>query len=329
MGFRRYTKKVSGPPARPLVAILGPTASGKSALALYLAERYQGEIVNCDSLQVYRGLDIGTAKVPPADRGSIPHHLIDLFDPGDSCDAGRFANLATSAIHGIARRGLLPILAGGTGFYLRALLDGLSPAPRRDERVRLRLGAIEERRPGRLHQFLRRLDPATAARIHPRDRQKLARAVEICLLEGRSATEVFESRPRPIEGFTTLKLALDPLRGDLRDRIGARTRAMFAAGLVEEVRGLLRGGLPPDARPLGAIGYKQACAVIEGRIAPEEAIQLAFHATCQYAKRQMTWFRREPGITFLAGFGADADVQAAAARLVERFLESLQPPSGI
>ncbi len=311
---------------RPLVAVLGPTASGKSALALCLAGRFGGEIVNCDSLQVYRGFDVGTAKTPPAERGAIPHHLLDFYDPCDPCDAGRFAVDARKAIHDITSRARLPLLAGGTGFYLRALLEGLSPAPRRDSGLRDRLGAIEDRRHGRLHRLLRRLDPVAAARIHARDRQKLVRALEICILERRPASAVFAVRPKPIEGYVVLKLTLAPERSALRARIEQRTRAIFRAGLMDEVGRLLAAGLSPDAKPLGAIGYKQARLALAGSIGLEEATQLTFHATCQYAKRQMTWFRREPGITFLPGFGDESAVQAEAARLTAEFLQSLQPP---
>lgn len=311
---------------RPLVAVLGPTASGKSALALFLAGRFGGEIVNCDSLQVYRGFDIGTAKTPPAERGAIPHHLLDFYDPCDPCDAGRFAVDARKAIDDISSRARLPLLTGGTGFYLRALLEGLSPAPSRDSGLRDRLVAMEDRRRGRLHRLLEKIDPAAASRIHAHDRQKLVRAVEICILERRPATAVFAARPKPIEGYAVLKLALAPERNALRARIGERTRAIFRAGLTDEVRLLLERGLPLDAKPLGAIGYRQARAVLEGSMGLEEATQLTFHATCQYAKRQMTWFRREPGITFLPGFGDDFGAQAEAARLTAEFLGSLQPP---
>lgn len=305
-------------PVWPLAAVLGPTASGKSDLALWLARESGGEIVNCDSLQVYRGADIGSAKTPPAARLGVPHHLIDILDPCDPCDAGRFASLARPVLREIAARGRLPILAGGTGFYLRATLDGLAPAPRRDPSLRTRLAAAEARRAGWLHRLLTRLDPPTAARIHPRDHQKLVRALEICLLARRPASSVFAAGSGPLAGFVPLKLVLLPGRESLRARILDRTRQMFAAGLVGEAR-----RLPPDAKPLEAIGYKEARAVAEGRLSQDEAIRLTFFATCQYAKRQITWFRREPGALILHGFGADPSIRQEAARLLRAFLENL------
>lgn len=329
MRFRRYTKIVSGIPARPLVAVLGPTASGKSALALLLAQQFNGEIINCDSLQIYRGLDIGTAKTPPVERLDIPHHLIDILDPRDSCDAGRFASLARPILSDVSSRGRLPILAGGTGFYLRATLDGLSPGPQRDPALRQRLLSLETRRPGRLHRLLLRLDPLTAARIHPKDHQKLVRALEICLLAGRPASLLFSTGSDPLSGIAPLRLVLIPDREELRARIALRTRQIFESGLVEEVRRLLSQGLPATAKPLEAIGYKEALDVIKGRLPLDQAIQLTFFATCQYAKRQITWFRREPGAHFLHGFGGDLSIASRAAGIVRSFLQSLQPPPSL
>ncbi|HAX41081.1 MAG TPA: tRNA (adenosine(37)-N6)-dimethylallyltransferase MiaA [Solibacterales bacterium] len=323
MRFRRYTKIVSGIPARPLVAVLGPTASGKSALALLLARQFDGEIINCDSLQIYRGFDIGTAKTPPAERLDIPHHLADILDPLESCDAGRFASLARPIIHDVSSRGRLPVLAGGTGFYLRATLDGLSPGPQRDPALRQRLLSLEARRPGRLHRLLLRLDPPTAARIHLNDHQKLVRALEICLLAGRPASRLFSAGAAPLSGFAPLKLVLLPERGALRAQIALRTRQMFETGLVEEVSQLLCQGLPATAKPFEAIGYKEALGVVEGRLSVDQAIQLTFFATCQYAKRQITWFRREPGAQYLSGFGGDLSIASSAAGIVCSFLQSL------
>lgn len=306
------------------MAVLGPTASGKSDLALGLAERFGGEIVNFDSLQVYRGLDVGTAKTPMEARRGIPHHLIDILNPLEVFDAGQFAGRARAVLEEIGARGRLPVLAGGTGFYLRALLEGLAPGPGRDEGLRRRLNAMEERREGRLHGLLRRWDPATAARIHPRDRQKLVRAVEICVLARRPASELFAGGAAGLKGFRVLKLGLSPAREALRARIRLRTRAMFAHGLVEEVRGLLAAGLPADAKPLESIGYKEACAVVAGRLSPEQAEELTFYATCQYAKRQATWFRREADLETVEGFGWEPEVAARCAARVAEFLESLQ-----
>lgn len=325
--FRRYTEIVANAPVWPLVAVLGPTASGKSGLALWLSRRFGGEIVNCDSIQLYRGLDIGSAKTPPEARGGVPHHLIDILDPGGECDAGRFAALARPVLEGIRARAALPVLAGGTGFYLRALLGGLAPGPRRDPALRRRLLHGQGRRPGVLHRLLRRLDPPTAARIHPNDHQKLVRALEICLLARRPASEVFAAGAAGLGGFAPLKLVLAPEREALRERIRARTAQIFASGLVEELRALLAAGLPADAKCLEAIGYKQAREVIEGRISEQEACRLTFFATCQYAKRQLTWFRKEPGTVLLAGFGPDTEIQDQAARLVRRHLGNLHLPA--
>jgi tRNA dimethylallyltransferase len=303
--------------------VLGPTASGKSDLALRLSGQFCGEIVNCDSVQLYRGLDTGTAKTPPEARGGVPHHLIDTLEPGEECDAGRFAALARPVLEGIRLRARLPVLAGGTGFYLRALLDGLAPGPRRDVPLRRRLLLRERRRPGLLHRLLSRWDPPTAARMHPNDHQKLVRALEICLLARRPASAVFAAGAVALRGFAALKLVLAPERDALRDRIQDRTAQIFAAGLVQEVRGLLAGGLPADVKCLEAIGYKQARAVIEGRISEQEACRLTFFATCQYAKRQLTWFRKEPGAVVLPGFGSDPEIQDQAAQLVRRHLSDL------
>lgn len=306
------------------MAVVGPTASGKSELAVWLAERFGGEVVNCDSMQVYRGFDVGTAKTTEAERRGIPHYLIDIVAGDELMDAGRFAGLAREAVEGIAERERLPVLAGGTGFYLRALLEGLSPGPGRDEALRERLMGMERRGAGRLHRLLRRWDAVTAERIHERDVQKLIRAVEICALAGRPASEVFAEGAARLTGFRALKLCLAPEREELRARIRARTTAMFSAGLVEEVRGLLAAGLPEGAKPLEAIGYKEALGVVAGRLREAEAEELTFYATCQYAKRQMTWFRREDGVERLEGFGTDVSVKETAAARVEGWLQSLQ-----
>lgn len=312
-------------PVWPLVAVLGPTASGKSELALSLAGAFDGEIVNCDSLQLYRGLDIGTAKTPAAARRGIPHHLIDILDPDQECDAGHYAELARGALEEIRARGRLPVLAGGTGFYARALLDGLAPGPRRDPEVRQRLQRLEQRRVGALHRLLACWDPPTAARIGAQDVQKLVRALEICLLAGKPASQVFAAAAPPLAGYACLKLVLNPDREALRERIRERTREMFRQGLVEEVRGLLADRVGARIKPLEAIGYKESAAVIEGRISAEQAVELTFYATCQYAKRQTTWFRRERGAVVISGFGQEFPTQLQAARIVREFLENLHP----
>lgn len=292
--------------------IAGPTGTGKSHLALCLAREFRGEIVNCDSLQLYRGLDIGTSKPPLPERLEIPHHLFDLLNPSDVFNAGDYAASARPVLNDIAARGGLPMVVGGTGFYLRALLHGLAEGPRRSDDLRLRLERVESRRAGRLHRLLRRLDPETASRMHPNDRNKLVRAVEICLLARRPASQVFSAGSKPLEGFRSLKLGLDPPRPLLHARIAERTVRMFQSGLLDEVRRLLQSGVQPDAKAFESIGYKECLAVIEGRISAAEAVHLTTIASRQYAKRQLTWFRKEAGMIWLNHFGDSPQTLAEA-----------------
>lgn len=310
--------------AVPLVAIVGPTGSGKSDLALRVAREFSGEVVNCDSLQVYRFFDIGTAKLSPAGREGVTHHLIDVLDPEEVFTAGEYASRARAAIAEIAARGHLPVVAGGTGFYLRALLEGLFPGPKRNVRLRARLARREARHPGWLHAFLARHDPASAARIHASDVQKLIRACEILLIERRPLTELFDKGRDRLEGYRVLKLGIDPPRDALYARINARCEHMFAAGLVEEVKGLLEAGHSPAAKPFGSVGYKEALALVRGEIGLAEAIELAQRSTRRYSKRQWTWFRRDPEIVWLKGFGAEPAVDRAAFDLVNSFLKNVQ-----
>lgn len=298
--------------------VAGPTGSGKSHLAVALAVRFHGEIVNCDSLQIYRGLDIGTAKPGGAERAQAPHHLLDFLDPNEVFNAGQFAKVAAPVLRDIAGRGRLPILAGGTGFYLRALLDGLNEGPGRDDNLRQRL----LRRKGDLHRLLRRLDPETAGRIHPNDRNKTLRALEICLLARQPASQLFQTERRALEGFRVLKLGLLPPRDALHRRIEVRTRAMFDGGLLDEVRGLLAQGVPWDAKAFESIGYRECLQHLEGRLSLAEAQELTTIATRQYAKRQITWFRREKGLVWLEGFGDQPEVVERAARGVAEFTVS-------
>lgn len=308
----------------PLIVVAGPTASGKSALALELAQHFGGEIVNCDSLQLYRGLDIGTAKTAAGERRGVPHHLFDILDPRDLTTAGDYAARARGVVRAIARRLALPVIVGGTGFYLRALLDGLAEGPRRDQALRARLDRIESRRAGRLHRFLKRLDPATAQRIHPNDVNKLVRAVEICLLSRRPAADLFLQAKPALEGFRPLKLVLDPERARLHERIAARTRKMFAAGLIDELRELIENGAPADAKAFESIGYHEAAEVLAGRLSAEQAIELTIIATRRYAKRQLTWFRRESHAIWIRGFGDDAEIIRNVTDITRQFLSNLQ-----
>ncbi len=286
--------------------VLGPTGSGKSSLALDIAERFGGEIVNCDSVQLYRDLNIGAAKTPPDERRGIPHHLIDSLDPAEHYTAGDYARAARAVVAEIAGRGKLPVLAGGTGFYIRAFLEGLSESPERDTALRVRLA---ERSGAVLHRFLRRLDPVAAARIHANDRNKLIRAIEVCTLSRRPMTELFSVSPiRKLEGFRVWKVGLDPDREQLTERLNARCVAMFEAGLTGEVRGILDRGVPRDAKALLSIGYREALQYLDGQLSLEEAVERTQAATRQYAKRQRTWFRKEPYVFWLSGFGDDKKV---------------------
>jgi len=302
----------------PLVAVVGPTGSGKSELALRIAEKYHGEIVNCDSLQVFRHFDIGTAKLGIAERRGIPHHLIDILEPAQLFTAGEYARLAREAIAGITARGKLPIVAGGTGFYLRALLDGLFEGPTRDDELRSRFAAREARRSGSLHRLLKRFDSASAQKIHPNDVPKVMRALEVCLLTRRPVSELFLRGRDALHGYRVLKLGLLPDREVLYPLLDARCAAMFERGLVDEVRGILALGFAPECKPFESHGYKQALQLIRGELSPRDAIFYAQRNTRQYAKRQITWFRREPGMEWLKGFGDSPGIQGLALARVEQ-----------
>lgn len=296
-----------------LVVVLGPTASGKSALSIYLAEKLNGEILVCDSTQVYRHFDIGTAKVPPAERRGIPHHLVDLVEPSEIFTAGDYRRQAVGVLNDLGQRRKLPILTAGTGLYLRALLEGLSDAPQRSEKLRERLRASAHRRgPGFLHRLLGRLDAAAASRIGPGDTQKIVRAVEMRVLTGKPVNEIHRAGRRGLEGYAVIKIGLNPPRSALYARINARTIQMMRSGWPDEVRDLIAAGVPRDAKPFQFIGYSELREYIEGKLSEEAAVEKIRQATRQFAKRQLTWFRREPDITWLSGFGDDPRVVAAA-----------------
>jgi tRNA dimethylallyltransferase len=301
----------STPPDPLLVVILGPTASGKSALAISLAEQFSGEIVSCDSVAVYRNFEIGTAKPSREDRARIPHHLIDVAEPGEAFTAGEYARQARAALAGIAGRGHLPIVVGGTGLYLRALLEGLFPGPQRSDELRERLRArAGERGPGYLHRVLHRLDPAAALKIHPNDVPKLIRAIEVCLTSRGPMSELWQQRERdPLRGFRILRLGLNPPRKKLYDRINQRAAEMFDQGLIAETQALLqRFGDARAITPMHSLGYMQALQHLRGELSLAQAVAAAQQGHRNYAKRQMTWFRREPNVTCLEGFGDDASV---------------------
>ncbi len=300
----------------PLPVVLGPTGSGKSDLSLLIARAAGAEIVNCDSLQVYRGFDVGTAKVPPSERQGIAHHLIDIVEPDELFTAGDYARAAEAAVREITGRGRRAVLVGGTGFYLRGLLEGLSPGPARDDTLRAQLQDREMKRPGSLHRILARLDPASGARIHPNDKNKTLRALEVRLLQGAPLSSMFARGRTALEGFHPIKIGLDPPRDLLYARLNDRASKMFSEGLIEEVRRLLAAGVPREAKPFESLGYKQALQVLARRSSIEQAIQSTQQETRRYAKRQRTWFRKEPDVRWLEGFGEDPAVQAEALALL-------------
>jgi tRNA dimethylallyltransferase len=308
-----------------LVVILGPTGSGKSALAIDLARRFSGEIVSCDSVAVYLHFDIGTAKPSQADRARFPHHLIDVAEPAETFTAGEYARQARAVLGEISRRGHLPIVVGGTGLYLRALLEGLFPGPQRSDELRERLRSrAAERGSEHLHRVLRRLDPAAAANIHANDTPKLVRAIEVCLTARGSMSELWRERGRdPLVGFRIVRVGLNPPRGQLYQRINARAAKMFADGLVEETRSLLeRFGDARELVSIHSLGYKQAMQYLRGELPLEQAISAAQQGHRNYAKRQMTWFRREPDVNWLEGFGDQPAIQEQAAALLMSELDS-------
>jgi tRNA dimethylallyltransferase len=301
-----------------LVVILGPTGSGKTGLSLELATRFRGEIVNCDSVAMYGEFRIGTAKPTPEEQARAPHHLFDVIDPTSHTTAGEYARQAREAIREISERGALPIVAGGTGLYLRALIEGLFPGPVRSEGLREKLRArAGEKGPQYLHRILQRLDKAAAARIHANDVPKVIRAVEVCLTAKRPMSDQWEQGRNALEGFRVLRIGLDPDRKQLYDRINQRVLGMFAEGLVEETQNLLQK-YGETARPLTSIGYKQVVQLLRGELDRESALRAVQQAHRNYAKRQMTWFRREREVEWIAGFGNDAQViEWAIARVRE------------
>jgi tRNA dimethylallyltransferase len=299
---------------RPIVlAILGPTATGKSALALALAARFDGEIINCDSTAVYRGFDIGTDKLAVADRRGIPHHLIDIADPTDEYTAARYARDAAAAARDIHARGRVPIVAGGTGFYFRALTRGLFPGPGRDAALRQRLEDVAARRGVTfLHRMVGRVDPASASRIQPRDLKRLVRALEVFFLTGRPLTAHFAETESPLADMDVVALALRLPAAAISDRVTRRVDEQFERGLLDEMRGLLARGVPETARPFGGLVYRQALEHLHGIRGQSETRALIAQENRRYARRQLIWFRKEPNLVWFDGPGESAAAIAAA-----------------
>ena len=299
------------------VLLLGPTGSGKTALSLTLGERFNGEIISCDSVAVYRGMDLGTAKPTPEERSRIPHHLIDVVDPNQPFTAGEYSRRARAALREIADRGKLPIVTGGTGLYLRALTDGLFAGPARHEDLRKRLRRSAQRHGSAwLHRLLTRLDPASARRIHANDTPKLIRAIEVCLATRQPMSRVLGRDP--LIGFRLLRIGLSPPRADLYDRLNQRCAEMFDQGLIQETRALLACYGPIKA--LDSLGYRQALSILLKGISEKVAIAEAQQGHRNYAKRQLTWFRREPNVHWFEAFGNDPETQRTTADLVPEHL---------
>jgi len=303
-----------------LVVVLGPTGSGKTALSLSLAERFSGEIINCDSVAMYREFEVGTAKPSRAERARVPHHLIDFVEPTSYMTAGEYARIGRKVIGEIRARGNLPIVVGGTGLYLRALLDGLFPGPQRSEELRERLRErAAEKGPSYLHRVLGRLDPESAAKIHSNDVPKLIRAIEVCLGLRRKMSDMWKDGREPLRGFRLCRVGLNPERRALYRRINERAIRMFEQGLVEETQKLFQQ-YGDTAWPLSSLGYKQALQLIRGELDRGAALAAAQQAHRNYAKRQMTWFRREPDVCWLEGFGDDRKIECTAMEIVRQQL---------
>jgi tRNA dimethylallyltransferase len=314
------------------VLLLGPTGSGKTALSLALGERFGGEIVSCDSVAVYRGMDLGTAKPSKEEQARLPHHLIDVVDPDQPFTAGEYSRQARAVLREIASRGRLPIVTGGTGLYLRALTEGLFAAPQRHDELRKRLESSRAKHgEAWLHRLLQRLDAASAERIHSNDAAKLMRAIEVCLTARKPLSQILEDRERardPLTGFRLLRIGLNPPRQalpsreglppreGLYDRLNRRAEAIFAAGLIDETRGLLDRFGPVKA--LDSLGYRQAQSVLNGELSLPQAVAAAQQGHRNYAKRQLTWFRREPEVHWIAGFGDEPETLRLAAELVQK-----------
>ena len=302
----------------PLVAVVGPTATGKSALGIALARRFDGEVVSCDSTAVYRGFDIGTDKVPMHQRQGVPHHLVDIVDPTEAYSAARYAADAAQAIRFISAKGKLPILVGGTGLYYRAVTRGFFPGPGRDAALRSRLQAVAERKgPERLHRMLQRIDPRAADRIQPRDLKRLVRAVEVYLLTGRQISEHFQATTPPLPGYDLVTFALRLPAEQIADRVARRVHAQFEQGLLEEIRTLLASGVPETAHPFTGLVYRQALEHLKGVRDEAATRELIIRENRRYARRQLIWFRKEPNLQWFFAAGEREQTQHDVARAFE------------
>lgn len=310
----------------PLLVILGPTGSGKTALSLVMAAQVKAgaEVVSCDSVAVYRDFEIGTAKPSREERERVPHHMIDVASPDQPFTAGDYARMARATLDSVRQRDHVPIVAGGTGLYLRALLDGLFAGPPRSAELRDRLRAsAAQHGPGHLHQMLMHLDPESAERIHAHDEAKLVRALEVCLTAGEPMSRMFEKGRDALTGFNILRIGLEPPRAALYERLNQRCENMFRGGLVEETKSLLEkyGTTGVPSHPIHSLGYRQAAQHLRGEMNLDEAIAAAQQGHRNYAKRQLTWFRREPEVRWLKGFGDESAVQMEAESLVKGLLQ--------
>ncbi len=311
-----------------LVAILGPTATGKSALGIALAGRFGGEIVSCDSTAVYRGFDIGTDKVPAGEQRGIPHHLVDVASPTEEYSAARYAREAAAAVRDITARGRLPILVGGTGFYYRALIRGLFPGPSRDAVLRARLEAVATRRGvERLHRWLRRVDPSSADRVQPRDLKRIIRALEVYLLTGRPLSDHFAATTPALPEYEVCAFALAIPPADTAERVARRVDAQFEQGLLDEIRGLLAAGVPETAHPFTGLVYKQALEHLHGVRGELETRELIVRENRRYAKRQLIWFRKEPNLRWIHAAGQREETLAEVARALAVMESSPNAPA--
>jgi tRNA dimethylallyltransferase len=302
---------------RRLVAVVGPTATGKSALGIALARRFGGEIVSCDSTAVYRGFDIGTDKVPAAERGGVPHHLVDVADPVEDYSAARYAREASAVIRDITARGSLPILVGGTGLYYRAVTRGFFPGPARDIALRARLDRVARKRgPESLHRWLRRVDPVSAERIQTRDQKRLVRALEVYYLTGRPLTEHFANTQSPLADYWIVALALRISPEATAERVARRVDNQFRQGLLDEVRRLLASGVPETAHPFTGLVYRQAIEHLRGMRDEAATRELIVRENRQYSRRQLIWFRKEPNLHWIHAAGELEDTQQQAARVL-------------